>query len=159
MPAVVDASPVIVLAKAGLLTLLRLAGDPVAIPNVVVQEIRRGAPNDPAVQALPGLPWLVPVDPGSDDPRLTSYPLHAGEAAVLTWALQHPGVKAILDDAGARNCALQLGVPIIGSIGLVIEAKKVGVLSLARPALEDLRRAGLHLSDLVMQLALRLVGE
>ncbi len=105
-----------------MLILLRLTGDPVATPDVVVQ-------------------------------------VHAGEAAVLTWALQHPGVEAILDDAGARNGALQLGIPIVGCVGLVIEAKKVGVLSLARPALEDLRRLGLHLSDLAMQLALRLVGE
>lgn len=159
MPAVVDASPVIVLAKAGLLTLLRLTGDPVAIPNVVVQEIQRGGPNDPTVQALPGLPWLVPVDPGPDDSRLGPYPLHVGEAGVLTWALQHPGMEAILDDASARHCAVQLGVPVRGCVGLMIEAKHVGVLSLARPALDDLRRVGLHLSDHIMQRALRLVGE
>jgi predicted nucleic acid-binding protein len=159
MPAVVDASPVISLSKAGLLPLLHLAGDPVFVPLVVVQEIHRGGPNDPAVQALASTSWLVPVDPGPDDPRLRAYSLDPGEAGVLTWALQHPGTRAVLDEAIARRCAVQLGIPVRGCVGLVVLAKQQGVLPLARPALEALRQAGLYLSDYLFNQTLILVGE
>ena len=159
MPSVVDASPVIALSKTGLLSLLHLAGDPVFIPLVVVQEIQQGGLNDPAAQALAAASWLTPVDPGPDDPRVQAYSLGPGESGVLTWALQHPGTKVVLDDARARHGAIQLGIPVSGCVGLVVLAKQQGILALARPALEALRQAGLYLSDSIFNHALTVVGE
>ena len=49
-PPVVNASPLIVLAKAGQLAMLRLAGDPVLVPRAVVQEISIVGPSDPAAK-------------------------------------------------------------------------------------------------------------
>ncbi len=159
MPSVVDASPVIALSKTGLLSLLHLAGDPVFVPLVVVQEIQQGGPNDPAARALAAASWLTPVDPGPDDPRVQAYALDPGEASVLTWALQHPGTTAVLDDALARRRAMQLGITVSGCVGLVVLAKQQGILPLARPALEALRQAGLYLSDSLFNHALTVVGE
>lgn len=156
---VVDASPLIVLAKAGMLSLLRLAGDPVFVPQVVIQEVQQAGSNDPALQALTATSWLVSVDPGPVSPILSRYQLDAGEASVLTWALSHPGTEVIVDETRARRCAAQLGIALRGSVGLVLLAKQSGVLPLARPALEALRQAGLYLSDRVMNQALALVGE
>jgi len=149
----------IVLAKTGLLPLLRLVGDPVLVPQVVVQEVQQAGSTDPAVQALTATTWLVSVDPGPASPVLSPYRLDAGEASVLTWALSHPGTEVILDETRGRRCAVQLGIALRGSVGLVLLAKQSGVLPLARPALEALRQAGLYLSDRVMNQALALVGE
>jgi len=57
-PLVVNASPLIILAKTGFLDLLRAIGDPIQVPTAVVQEIQRGGPNDPASQTIAQLPWL-----------------------------------------------------------------------------------------------------
>jgi len=105
---VVDASPLIVLAKAGMLSLLRLAGDPVLVPLVVIQAVQQAGSNDPAVQALTATSWLMSVDPGPVSPILSPYQLDAGEASVLTWALSHPGTEVIVDETRARRCAAQL---------------------------------------------------
>jgi predicted nucleic acid-binding protein len=64
-----------------------------------------------------------------------------------------------MDDLAARRCAQTLGIPVRGTLGLVLLGKKNGQLVAARPLLESLRRAGMSLSDSVMDRALRLVGE
>jgi predicted nucleic acid-binding protein len=149
----------IVLAKAGQLAMLRLAGDPVLVPRAVVQEISIVGPSDPAAKALGHTHWLQVVDTGPMSPALLPYGLNAGEAAVLTWALAHPGTEALLDDLRARRCAAALAVPHRGSAGLIVSAKRQGLIAAARPILEHLRQVGLRLSDQVMNGILAQVGE
>lgn len=88
-PLVVNASPVIVLAKTGFLELLRILGDPVLVPTAVVEEIQQGGHDDPAAQALSLAPWirvvLPVVDPGVAPSILQPFGLDTGEEAVLTW--------------------------------------------------------------------------
>jgi predicted nucleic acid-binding protein len=158
-PVVVNASPLIVLAKTGFLDLLRLAGHPVQVPLAVAREIMRAGPNDPAAQALTQVPWLVSVDPSPAPATLQGFGLDPGEESVLTWALANPGTETLIDDQAARRCARALGIPCRGCLGLVTAAKKQGVIALARPVLEQLRQAGLRLSDRVLNLALAQVGE
>jgi len=158
-PAVVDASPIIVLAKAGYLSLLRVVSDPVLVPREVAQEIHRRGSNDPGVQALGQTSWLVSVDPGPAPPLLQGWHLGAGELAALTYALANPGTEVFSDDAAARRCARAIGVPLSGTVGVVLESKRRGVIPAARPVLEQLRQVGMYLSDRVMNQALTQVGE
>src|SRR5438105_7114493 len=69
---VVNASPIILLAKVGLVDLLRRVGAPVVIPEAAVREIQSRGPGDPAVQALAQSPWLVVVDPGPIAPAVAA---------------------------------------------------------------------------------------
>jgi predicted nucleic acid-binding protein len=158
-PVVVDASPLIALAKANYLSLLHVAGDPVFVPQAVVQEVCAHGPQDRAAQAVSQTNWLRIVDPGPILAPLHAYGLDPGEAAVLTWALTHPGMQAVIDERLGRRCALALSVPCVGRVGLVIAARQQGVIAAARPVLEDLRRVGLYLSDRMLILCLAKVGE
>ena len=56
--AVVNASPLIFLAKAGRLEFLQLAAPEILVPAAVAAEIRQYDADDPAVQALESTPWL-----------------------------------------------------------------------------------------------------
>jgi predicted nucleic acid-binding protein len=158
-PLVVNASPVIVLAKTGFLDLMRVVGDPVLVPSAVVQEVQQAGPNDPANQALAQIGWLTIVDPGQPPGILQAFGLDPGEEAVLAWALAHSGSEALLDDQAARRCAKALGIPYRGCLGLVIAARQQNIIPAARPVLEQLRHAGLRLSDRIANQALALVGE
>lgn len=73
--------------------------------------------------------------------------------------MAHPGTEDILDDLQARRCANIYNIPPRGTLGLVMLAKKRGRLTAARPVLEELRRAGMYLSDAVLNRALKLIGE
>ena len=68
--AVSDASPVIVLARAGWLELLRVVAEWVVLPSEVVAEIQRHGRNDAAGLAVTTTAWLVIITVGSVDPRV-----------------------------------------------------------------------------------------
>jgi predicted nucleic acid-binding protein len=158
-PPVVNASPLIYLSHASLIDLLQVEGRVVRIPRPVSQEIRRRGPQDPTVRILETTPWLDEVDPVPESPRVALWDLGPGEASVLSWALARPGAVAIIDDLAARRCAETLGVPLIGTLGLVLKAKRQGRIPSAQPILEKLLDAGMYLSDKILRRALSLVGE
>jgi len=60
--------------------------------------------------------------------------------------------------AGWR-CDSALGIPIGGTLGVVLTAKRRGSITDAKPVIERRRQAGMYLSDRVMNQALALVGE
>jgi predicted nucleic acid-binding protein len=157
--AAVDASPVIVLARAGWLDLLRVVADRIVIPSEVAVEIRRRGSDDPAAAALTALRWLDVIDVGRVDPRVQDCRLDPGESAVLTWALVNRGNDAIVDDKPARRCARVLRVPFLGTLGVILAAKHRGVIAAARPVVEDVGRAGLYLAEHTVAEALAGVGE
>jgi predicted nucleic acid-binding protein len=148
----------ILLARAHLIELLRVAGE-VVIPTAVAQEIRQRDHADPTVQALDSNPWLVIVDSGEVPPLVQAWDLGPGESAVLAWGCHHAGAEVIVDDLAARRCAAVMGIPTRGTLGLVLVARKRGLIAAARPAVNQLRQAGMYLSDRVVDQALTLVGE
>lgn len=158
-PAVVNASPLIFLAGAGLAELAQLAGTPVQIPKAVIEEIERYGPTDATAMAVRQMDWLVAVDSGPAPAIIERWDLGSGETSVLTWAYAHRGTTAVLDDLAARRCANSLGIPLRGTLGLILTAKRRHVIPHARPVLEQLCAAGMYLSDSVMSRALRTIGE
>ncbi len=156
-PAIVDASPLVVLARAGRLDLLRLLGERVRVPSAVAVEVR--AHSDEAARALDAEPWIEEMPRRPVLEVVASWDLGPGESAVLSWALDPPGTLAVIDDYAARTCATVLGVPVKGTLGLALLAKQRGEITTALPLVEALRAAGLYLSDSVIRNALALVGE
>lgn len=116
-------------------------------------------PTDPAAKALAASGWLRRVEVGEPPGSLLAWDLGPGETAVLAWAVGHPGGLAVIDDQAARRCADVLGVPCIGTLGIVLRARRLGRIPAARPVLERLRAAGMYLSDRMLLPALALVGE
>ncbi len=155
----VDASPLIFLAHSNFLDLLRLIAERVVVPRPVAEEILLRGPADPTSRAITSTAWMEVVEPPATPAEVLSWDLGPGESSVLAWCLHHPGSAAILDDLAARNCAETLGVPMRGTLGLVLLAKQRGFLREARPVLESMRRGGLYLADRVLNQALRTVGE
>jgi predicted nucleic acid-binding protein len=158
-PPAVNASPLIFLARAGLLDFLQLVAETIMVPTSVLMEIQRRGPTDITVQALQNAAWIVYIEDPPIPRLLQAWDLGEGESAVLAWAYAHPDTEAIIDDLAGRRCAAALGIPVRGTLGLVLTAKRRGRISQARPVLERLRHAGMYLSDHVMNQALRLVGE
>jgi predicted nucleic acid-binding protein len=158
-PPVVNASPLIFLARAGLLDSLRLITEIVMVPTSVAAEIQRRGPTDITAQALQNMTWIVRVEDPPIPPLIQAWDLGEGESAVLAWAYIHPGTEAIIDDLAGRRCTAALGIPIRGTLGLILTAKRRGRIPQARSVLERLRQAGMYLSDRVMNQALALVGE
>jgi len=158
-PPVVNASPLIFLARGDLLDLLQLAGDTVVVTTSVATEIRRRGPADLTAQAIQNTAWVVLVEDPPIPGLIQAWDLGQGESSVLAWAYTHLGTEAIIDDLAARRCTAALGIPVRGTLGLVLTAKRRGRIPAARPLLDRLRQSGMYLSDHVMSQALALVRE
>lgn len=155
----VNASPLIFLTGADLLDLLRIAGQTVVVPATVAAEIQRRGPADPTAQAIAGTPWLTVIETLAIPSLVQAWDLGGGESSVLAWGYANKGTEVIIDDLAARRCAAALGIPVRGTLGLVLVAKKRGVIAFARPVVDKLRQSGMYLSDRVIDQALALVGE
>ena len=155
----VNASPLIFLAQAGRLDLLRLAGETGVVPQPVIRELEAGAHIHDTARIVRETGWLKVADVGDVPESIRVWDLGDGESAVLAWVISHPGSEAVLDDLQARRCAATLGLPVRGTRGWVITAQLRGKIPAARPVIEELREAGMYLSDAVLNLALKKIGE
>jgi predicted nucleic acid-binding protein len=143
----VNASPLIFLTEVGLLEVLRQPGVPVLVPEAVLEEVGRLGPNDPAVQAVQQSRWMQIVSTPAIPEVVLVWDLGPGESAVLAVVLEQPESMAILDDQAARQCAQVLSIPTQGTLGLLLVAKQQGLIPVVRPVLEQLKQAGMYLSD------------
>lgn len=156
---VVNASPLMFLVRVGLLDLLLELGEGVVVPAAVEAEVAAFGASDPVPVALKSTPWIE-VAPALPVPsNILAWDLGDGESAVLAWALAHPSTTAIIDDLAGRRCAVALGIPVVGTLGLVLRAKKSGRIVAARPIVVKLQLAGMYLADDIRDAALALVGE
>jgi predicted nucleic acid-binding protein len=156
---VVNASPLILLAKIGQIDLLSRLTENFVVPASVVRELSDGPADDPARQWLVGVGSQRKVADLAPDQLIVTWDLGAGETAVLTWALQRPGFEGIIDDRAARRCAAVHGIPFRGTLGVILAARQRNLITAAKPICDDLVRAGLLIDQALIRRALDLVGE
>lgn len=155
---VVNASPLILLAKIGHHSLLGQLADALIVPQAVVDEINAGPHDDAARQFLANSP--LPVVQVVSDPHVLAWDLGAGETAVLSYASTHPGWRVVIDDGAARRCALAFGIPLIGTLGVILRARKANLIPSAAAPLKSLLDHGYRLDDIVIRnVLLQTVGE
>jgi predicted nucleic acid-binding protein len=155
---VLNASPLIALARVGQERLFRVLADEVVIPRTVVTEIEAGPSDDSARLAIAsGQFEVVDVVP---TPEILAWDLGAGETDVLSYAAAEPEWTVILDDASARKCARSLNLRLKGTLAVIILAEQHGAITSAVDVLRALVETGFRLDDRVIREALaRTVGE
>jgi predicted nucleic acid-binding protein len=156
---VVNASPLILLARIDRLDLLASLAKLLVVPEAVIREIQAGSDRDGSAGKVENLPSILRVEDLPVADRIRLWDLGAGESQVLAHALERPGAEVVLDDLAARRCARSLGLSMIGTLGIVVLCRDRGVISAARPVLETLCEAGLRLKPALMDEALAKVGE
>ena len=155
---VVNASPLIVLAKIDSLHLLTELAEEIVVPRAVITEINAGPVGDPARLFLDSTP--LPIVSVVADPIILAWDLGSGEIEVLSHAFSHADWKVVIDDGAARRCARALDIPLIGTLGIIIKARQVGLIPAAAPLLRELRAQGFRLNERVVRTALlKTVGE
>ena len=156
---VADASPLIILARGDLLHLLPQLFPEILIPAAVWAEIAAGGEADAAARELAAAEWAERVEVGELPADVGAWNLGAGESEVLALAHRHAGRRAMVDDAAARACARTLGIPVLGTGGALVLAKRRGLLPSVTAALEVLRETGLWLSPGIELLLRQQAGE
>lgn len=146
-----DASAIIALNDIGLLDQLSPLFTSCTIPPAVAREIA------PSVR-LPG--WITTrILTRPIDQRVLAAALDPGETEVLSLALELDHVGVVLDERSARRVGLSLGLPITGTVGILITARQQTLIPKLRPILEALRLVDFYMSEELVATALKLVGE
>ena len=86
--------------------------------------------------------------------------LDSGESEAITLAVENNADILLLDDKSARLIAANLGLNIIGIVGILIWAKKEGIIKRLSKELENLReKANFRMSEDLIKSALQEVNE
>ena len=106
------------------------------------------------------IPWLKTKDAANPSTvAVLKVQLGDGEAHAIAVALETPGAEIILDDKKARRVAQQLGLRVIGTVGVLLRAKRSGIVPAVRPLIQAIQAAGFRISPLLVNEALRIAGE
>lgn len=155
-----DASPLIGLARVGGLPWLRKLYRSISITKAVRSEATaaRELPGAVAISAALKQRWIRVLRLERSEPKLPR--LDLGEASTLRAALAlGPGVLVLLDDLQARREAQRLGIAVTGTVGIVAEARRTGLIPAARPVFARLSEEGFHLGADLLQGILTELGE
>lgn len=154
-----NTSPLQYLHQLGRLDLLqRLAGQ-LVVPTAVAVELAEGRQRGVDVPDPSTLPWITLREPRSQAVLPLIIDLGRGETAVLALALESQDAIVILDDGLARRHAERLSLRLIGTLGLLIDAKRAGYVDAVAPLLDALQSLRFRLDPATRLAVLRLAGE
>ena len=161
MTVVADAGPLIHLSLVGRIDLLPLLYGRILIPDLVHQEVVQKGEGLAGSAEISVADWIdvSPHDPGAHLFRLLRADLDPGEAAALWLAVERRSEWVLSDDRPARLAAERLGLRVRGSLGILAEAKRRGLLPTVVPLLHELKAKGVWLSEDLIQKVLRDLGE
>jgi predicted nucleic acid-binding protein len=161
MIVVSNTSPLTNLAAIGQFNLLQALFDEIYVAESVVAELSPQGSTWPGAAELEEAHWIhverVNNKSLVDALRLD---LDFGEAETIALAIQLQADLVLLDEQTGRRAAQYLNLVVMGVVGLLIRAKKLGFLDEVRPHLDNLREhAGFYLSQSVYEHALQLTDE
>ena len=126
---VVDASPLIVLGKAGQLELLAKLAGTLVVPMAVYREVTVRKEEALLMAFLEQHGQLhIEVD-GELRPEVLAWDLGSGESQAISMEARMGAERVVLDDLEARRCANSLNIRVIGSLGVVVKAKQKGLIT------------------------------
>ena len=85
--------------------------------------------------------------------------IDAGERAAIALATQVSADFVVLNDLAGRMAATDLGLTAIGSLGLLVRAKRGGLIREVRPTVEAMIANGLFVSSKLRREILEAAGE
>lgn len=166
MTVVADSGPLIHLAIVGQFLLLKQYFRKLLIIPQVYDEVvtqGKGRPGDPELRQAVRDGWVA-VEPMTDPAsvqRLTAPNISETDAAVVAHALEKRATLVLGDDPDVRELAEREGLSVMGSVGILTQARLEGVIHELKPLLDQLVAEGFHLdpNGRVYQDALKRVGE
>jgi len=150
-PVVCNSSPLIGLEQIGKLSLLRELFGAIAVPPAVVTEVA------PSVS----LPRWIEQRALSQNigPLILEASLGRGESEAISLALELDALLMILDDRPARRLAQSLSLPVVGTLGILLLAKRKHLLPALKPCLEELSRFDFRIAPALYEQVLEAAGE
>lgn len=157
--AIADSGPLICLARINQLELLPRLFTKILVPPEVWDEVAVRGKDHLGAYEVSLVTWMTIQAP---DPQLVkplSILVDTGEAQAIALAQTTDDCTILLDDARARKIAHRLNIKQIGTIGLLLRAKRRGLVETIRPHIDALVENGIYIRKELIDAVLKDAGE
>jgi uncharacterized protein len=154
-----NTSPLQYLHQLGKLDILHSLVGNIAVPAAVVNELDAGRRIGIDLPDVATLGWVTIRRPAGATALPPVSELGPGETEVLMLALESHDAIVILDDSHARFVAQTIGIKVTGTLGILRDAKRAGILPAISPLLDKLQGMGFRLAPHTKLAILRQAGE
>ena len=157
---VADSTPLIYLAAIGKFDLLHVLYGRIVIPDAVYDEVVVQGTGRPGAVETAGASW-IDRKTVSDPTKVTGLQsqLDSGESEAIVLAEELHADLVIMDDLAGRRVLAARHIHFLGTVGVLMQAKRQGLIAALRPELDQLRACGFHLTDRVYRACLAATGE
>jgi len=162
LKAVSNSSVLISLSIIGQLDLLhKRFPDGILIPAAVWHEVVESAQGRSGAKSVAAAHWIKVMSIADTDlVTMLKTSLDTGEAEAIVLAREQNIAIVLLDEKDARKVAKKLGLSVLGVVGVLIWAKRAGIIDDLRSQLDALQQqGGFRLSRALYLEALAAVGE
>ena len=156
---IADSSPLIGLARIGRLGLLPQMAKRIVVPLAVHTEVTIARADAPGAAEVAALPWIEIREADSAIVAPLLILVGKGEAEAIALAQREAGAILLLDDLRARKIAERLGLRRMGSVALLGEAKRQGLITKLKPELDALVANQIFIRQELIDAALEAAGE
>jgi len=143
-----DASCLILLDKIGELELLNKLYGTIITTEEVAMEFGNPLPS-----------WLEIKAVNKNYQSIIEASLEKGEASAIALAIEYEECLLIIDDLKGRKFAHQLGLAIIGTLGIILDAKLAGIIPSANQLLIKIKQTNFRLTERLELWILNRAGE
>ncbi len=155
-----DSSPLIHLSQIGCLNILKELFGEILIPPAVYREVVIDGLERPGSREVKEASWIKVVEVRNMHlKRILQLSLDEGEAETIVLALEINADRVLLDDREARLQAKRLGLRVTGTLGVLLRAKKLGLVGGLKEELNKLREFGFRISKDLEEDILKAAGE
>lgn len=155
---IADSSPLVGLARLGRLALLSQMANEILVPSAVWRETT-GRPDKPGALEISQSNWIVVASVDESQVSRFLADVDRGEAEAIALALSRPEGLLLADDQKARRLAERHNLRVKGTVGLLVEAWRLGLVPKLKPELKALRANGLFIHPDLIAVALKETGE
>ncbi len=157
---VVNSTPLIILCNIDKLSILKELYGEVCVPEAVFNEVT-AKPDTACLKLKEANNWIKIIKiPQNEKLKIYRARLHSGEVEVMILAQKEPIADlVIIDDNAAKTTANFLGLKVTGTLGVLLKAKKEGLIKEIKPLIKTMKELGFYISDKIEQLIITLSGE
>lgn len=160
MLVVSNSSPLIALSRLARLNLLNSLYNEILIPQAVYQEVVQAGKGREGSTAVASAPWLeVQAVQDSIAVDLLREQLDRGESEAIVLALETQAQLLIIDEARGRRIAQSRGLTYVGTVGIIVLAKRKNLIQSGTAVLDQLAEIGFRMDTLLYERAKALMDE
>ena len=153
-----NTTPLITLASIDKLDLLQKLFGKIYIPHAVLKEVKAGKGKIGYFE-IDSCEWIIPQKIANVFSRNYLIDLDDGEAETIILAEELHADIVLIDEILARSFAEVRGLTLSGSLGVLLEAKKRGIISQIKPLIEKMLTNKRYLSEKIILDLLKAAAE